>query len=174
MIEKSMEQKQEIEQQLEDIREYHKEQIIQARNEAQAILATAQENAEKERSVQLVKAQKEINALFEKANKDIEAQKQEMLKNVETRIAEILIPALERVLQESVDDKNSRTTLSKVGTKNKRVVSTIVICPTLHYNTRPPCLNWNKHKQKSNKSKPCKLCSNTLPTLNNKVLCVTL
>ena len=105
MIEKSMEQKQEIEQQLEDIREYHKEQIIQARNEAQAILATAQENAEKERSVQLVKAQKEINALFEKANKDIEAQKQEMLKNVETRIAEILIPALERVLQESVDDK---------------------------------------------------------------------
>lgn len=105
MIEKSMEQKQEIEQQLEDIREYHKEQIIQARNEAQAILASAQENAEKERSVQLVKAQKEINALFEKANKDIEAQKQEMLKNVEARIAEILIPALERVLQESVDDK---------------------------------------------------------------------
>ena len=105
MIEKSMEQKKEIEQQLEDIREYHKEQIIQARNEAQAILATAQENAEKERSVQLVKAQKEINALFEKANKDIEAQKQEMLKNVEARIAEILIPALERVLQESVDEQ---------------------------------------------------------------------
>lgn len=105
MIEKSMEQKQEIEQQLEDIREYHKEQMIQARNEAQVILTTAQENAEKERSVQLVKAQKEINALFEKANKDIDAQKQEMLKNVEARIAEILIPALERVLQESVDEK---------------------------------------------------------------------
>ena len=104
MIEKSMQQKQEIEQQLEDIREYHKEQIIQARNEAQTILAVAQENAEKERSVQLVKAQKDINALFEKANKDIEAQKQEMVKNVEQHITEILIPALERVLQESVDE----------------------------------------------------------------------
>ena len=103
-IEESLEQQKEIEQQMEDIREYHKDQIIQARNEAQAIIATAQENMEKERAVQLVKAQKEINALFEKANKDIEAQKQEMLKNVESRVAEILIPALERVLQESVDE----------------------------------------------------------------------
>lgn len=104
-IERSLQKAVDIEEQAKNARAYHEEQLIKARDEAQAIITEARVAADEEREARLVKAQEEIEALFARANKEIAAQKDEMISDVEKRMADMLIPALENVLRESVDEE---------------------------------------------------------------------
>lgn len=103
-IEASLQKAADIEEQMAKFRQYHEEQLVKARDEAQAIITEARANSDAERQARLEKTQQDIEALFERAQKEIAAQKDDMLRDVEKRMADMLIPALENVLRESVDD----------------------------------------------------------------------
>lgn len=113
MIENSLLQKKEIEEQMEDLRKYHEEQIKKTQVQAQEIIARAEANAEKERLAQIEKTEAEINVLFAQAKKDIESQKEEMIKGAEVHMAEILIPAIEKILEQSADDASRQQIYEK-------------------------------------------------------------
>jgi len=103
-IETSLQKAEEIDEQMENLRTYHEEQLIKARDEARKIIAQAKTTANQDREKQLIKTQEEIDALFARARTEIAAEKQEMARDVEKQTAKFLIPALEKILQESVDD----------------------------------------------------------------------
>ncbi|MYE38095.1 MAG: F0F1 ATP synthase subunit B [Candidatus Spechtbacteria bacterium SB0662_bin_43] len=103
-IETSLQKAEEIDEQMENLRTYHEEQLIKARDEARKIIAQAKTTANQDREKQLIKTQEEIDALFARARTEIAAEKQEMTRDVEKQTAKFLIPALEKILQESVDD----------------------------------------------------------------------
>lgn len=107
-IETSLQKADEIDQQMEDIKTYHQEQLIKARDEAQEIITEARRTADEETEAKLVKTQKEVSLLFDKAKKEISAEKEEMMKNIEKQTAKMLIPAVEKILQETVDEETRR------------------------------------------------------------------
>jgi len=103
-IEESLQKAADIEEQMKSLRAYHEEQLIKARDEAQAIITEARAGADTEREARLVKTQQDIEALFERAQKEIAAQKDDMVRDMEKRMADMLIPALQNVLREAVDE----------------------------------------------------------------------
>ncbi|MEX0916681.1 MAG: F0F1 ATP synthase subunit B [Candidatus Spechtbacterales bacterium] len=103
-IEASLQKAADIEEQMAKFREYHEEQLVKARDEAQAIITEARTNSDTERQARLEKTGQDIEAIFTRAEKEIVAQKDDMLRDVEKRMADMLIPALENVLRESVDE----------------------------------------------------------------------
>lgn len=103
-IETSLQKAEEIDEQMKSLQTYHEEQLIKARDEAQQIITQAKATANQDREKQLVKTQGEIDALFERARAEIAAEKQEMTQDVEKQTAKFLIPALKKILQDSVDD----------------------------------------------------------------------
>ena len=104
-IEESLQKAADIEEQAANARTYHEEQLVKAGDEAQAIITEARAAADEERGARLAKTQEEIEALFARATKEIATQKDEMISDVEKRMADMLIPALENVLRESVDEE---------------------------------------------------------------------
>jgi F-type H+-transporting ATPase subunit b len=103
-IEASLQKAADIEEQMAKFRQYHEEHLVKARDEAQAIITEARANSDTERQLRLEKTQQDIEAIFTRAEKEIAAQKDDMLRDVEKRMADMLIPALENVLRESVDE----------------------------------------------------------------------
>ncbi len=116
-IESSLQKAQEIDQQVEDIKQYHQEQLIQARDEAQNIILQARTTAEQEKETKISRTQEEVAFLFEKAKKEISIEKQEMVKDVEKQTAKLLMPAIEKVLKETVDEPIRRRIQEKSAQK---------------------------------------------------------
>ena len=103
-VETSLQKAEEIDQRMENLQQYHEQQLIKARDEAQGIIAQARATTDKEKEARIAKAQEEISLLFKRAQKEISAKKQEMEKDVEQQITKLLIPAIEKILQEIVDE----------------------------------------------------------------------
>ena len=103
-VETSLQKAEEIDQRMENLQQYHEQQLIKARDEAQGIIAKARATANKEKEARIAKAKEEISLLFKRAQKEISAKKQEMEKDVEQQITKLLIPAIEKILQEIVDE----------------------------------------------------------------------
>ena len=103
-IESSVQKAQDIDQQMEAVKQYHQDQLVKARDEAHQIIAQARTTAEKEKEAKIAKTEEEISNLYNRAKADISAEKQEMVKDVEKQTAKFLIPAIEKILQEAVDE----------------------------------------------------------------------
>ena len=103
-IESSLQKAQDIDQQMESVKQYHQDQLVKARDEAQQIIAQARTTADKEKEVRIAKTEEEITQLYDRAKADISAEKQEMVKDVEKQTAKFLIPAIEKILKETVDE----------------------------------------------------------------------
>ncbi len=117
-IEDSLRKTEEINKRVEEINKYHQKKLVEARDEASAIIALAREKTDKDTEKRLKKASEEIQGLFEKARAEIKIEKEDMIQDAERRVAEFLIPAIEKVLSESVDkeirDKIYENSLQKV------------------------------------------------------------
>ena len=103
-IESSLQKAEEIDKKMEDIKQYHQDQLIKARDEAQQIIAQAREMADKEKEKKLAKTEEEVAMLFERAKTEISAEKKEMVKDVERQTTKFLIPAIDKILKETVDE----------------------------------------------------------------------
>src|SRR5690606_17998002 len=68
-IEASLQKAADIEEQMKNLRTYHEEQLIKARDEAQTIITAARASSDTERQARLEKTQQDIEALFERAQK---------------------------------------------------------------------------------------------------------
>jgi F-type H+-transporting ATPase subunit b len=102
-IEASLQKVAEIEEEMAQLRTYHQNQLAKANTEAQAIIEQARTQATEEKQATLDKTKADIEELVARAHRDIDQQKEDMLRDAQLRLAEILVPALEAVLRESVD-----------------------------------------------------------------------
>lgn len=123
MVEDSVERSQAIEQKFQEFQEYRAKQLQEVRKEAQQILLTAHESAEKEKEEILAKTRTQLDVLFARAEKQIEQQKVEMVAKAEKEIVTLLIPSLTRVLKDSVDEQTQKSILDQAAKRIKTMYS---------------------------------------------------
>jgi F-type H+-transporting ATPase subunit b len=91
--------------------------LNEARKEAQAILATANEMSGKMREDILDTARQEARRMVDKAKEEIEADRERTMAQLEKQVAELAISASERVLGQALDDKMQRRLIDDFLTK---------------------------------------------------------
>ncbi|MEX2008306.1 MAG: F0F1 ATP synthase subunit B [Candidatus Spechtbacterales bacterium] len=112
-IETSLEQAAEIDQRMDEMRAYHQEQMAKAHKEAQEIIAAARVQTDEERQEQLDRVQHEVEQLIERAHQEIGREKDAMLRQARGELAQLLVPALERVLQSSMDETTQQAVMAR-------------------------------------------------------------
>lgn len=84
------------------------EKLEEAKKEANAIIAGAQEEATRVQETMKQKTKDEVEALVLAAKKNIEIEKTEMQASLRKETVEIVVTAMEKVLGEKMDDKKDK------------------------------------------------------------------
>lgn len=105
-----------IQQQLEEARrtkreaqsllEEYRQQLAEARSEAQKIINEGKQLGENMRKEILQKAQQESNEIVKRAQEEIELQKQKALLELKERIADLSLAAASKIMKKSLDPKD--------------------------------------------------------------------
>lgn len=103
IIRESLERAEAMEKKVEQFRSYQQEQLARMRADAQKIIETGHRQGEKEKAGLVESAKKDIEALIARAHGEIKQQKEEMIRSAQAQMAQILVPALEKILTESMD-----------------------------------------------------------------------
>lgn len=84
------------------------EKLVEAKKEANNIIAGAQEEATRLQEKMKEKTKDEVTALVLQAKKNIEIEKTEMRATVRKETVEIVVSAMEKILGEKMDDKKDK------------------------------------------------------------------
>ena len=87
----------------------YQEKIDQAKSDAAGIIERASEGAKELSEDMKNKSKKEIEELVTQVKKNIQIEKEEMITEVKTKAAELVVAALEKVLNEKIDTKKDRS-----------------------------------------------------------------
>ena len=97
--------------------EQHRQAMVQARVEAQEIVATAKSVAQKEREQLLARTREEQEQLLERARRDIEGEKEKAILALRREAVELSIAAATKLVQSNLDsDANRRLVLEYLAT----------------------------------------------------------
>jgi F-type H+-transporting ATPase subunit b len=91
--------------------------LLEARKEAQGILAQANEMSGKMRDDILQTAREEAREMIEKARQEIDADRQQSMAQLEKEVAGLAISVSEKVLGQSLDDSMQRRLIEEFVTK---------------------------------------------------------
>lgn len=86
----------------------YESQLSNARNEAHAIIESAQKNAKEERKDVLNKARVEAESIKEKALADIEREKVQAQKEMKQTITDVAFVAAEKIIKKELDEKDQQ------------------------------------------------------------------
>lgn len=98
---------------LEFIEQKEKEIIIQAKKEAKNILEQVKEQANKKYKTIIEQAKEDIGQMINQAKVNIQAKKAEALKEIKKEIGSLVIQALEKILEEKIDEKKDQEIIKK-------------------------------------------------------------
>jgi F-type H+-transporting ATPase subunit b len=87
--------------------------VRDARTQAAEIIEGANRTAEQLRADIKAKAEEEANRIIEGARRDIEAERQKALESVRAQVADLVVAATERVVEESLDGERHRRLIEK-------------------------------------------------------------
>ena len=97
--------------------EQHKAALTQARSEAQEIVATAKNVAQKEREQLLARSREEQEQMLERARRDIEAEKEKAILALRREAVDLSIAAATKLVGSNLDtDANRRLVLDYLAT----------------------------------------------------------
>ena len=86
----------------------YKEQLADARSEANRMIEEARQQAEQVRKDMIAKAEKDAEGVVEKAQEQIEAERRRTIQELQGQIADLSIELAEKVVGRSLDDKSQR------------------------------------------------------------------
>lgn len=113
-IEQGLKDSEAASQKLSAITEQEKDVLKQAREEAQAVLAKAEEQARKSKDEIAVAAKAQAEKIMQDAQKRIEEEKVKMFAEVKGEIAELVVLAAGKILAEKIDPKKEGELLSRI------------------------------------------------------------
>ena len=116
-IEKSVKQADEIEQRVADIEKEREAVIIEARKESQAIAEKAGKDATVRGDEMIAAAKREVERVISKGKIQLSAEKTEMLREMRKDVVDIAMKAAARIVQDSVDEKKSKSLAEEVVRK---------------------------------------------------------
>lgn len=120
-IEKSLKQAKEIAEQREEMLKLRKQAVLEAQVETKKIIGEAGERAKKFEENMRVKTQEHAQVIFNKAKRDIEEEKKQMFSEVRKEAAELVVAAMEKILQENMppdlDKKMAEKTIDSIAAK---------------------------------------------------------
>ncbi|MCX6796795.1 MAG: F0F1 ATP synthase subunit B [Candidatus Falkowbacteria bacterium] len=113
-IEKSLEDAKKIDEKLIKTEEDYKNSIAEARKEANAIVAKANQYADKKKQEALVKAHEEIGQIINEEKAQIQQEKAKILKEIKAEVAGLVVESLEKVLEEKIDSQQDEELIKKM------------------------------------------------------------
>ncbi|MDM7998953.1 MAG: F0F1 ATP synthase subunit B [Dehalococcoidia bacterium] len=113
-IKESLEKAEQIKQESIRAEESVKAQIEAGRKEGQAIIAQAQQAAERVKEEAKAEARKEAEALIMKAQAQIESDREEAFNKLRREFADLAVLAAEKVIEQSLDKKAHERLIEKV------------------------------------------------------------
>ena len=113
-ISESMQQAEQIKQQLANTEQQVKEQIDTARKEGQNILAQAAQLGERFKEEAKVEAKKEAENIVAKARTEIERERDKAIDEVRREFVDLTIKAAEKVVKETLDKEKHRRLIEDV------------------------------------------------------------
>jgi F-type H+-transporting ATPase subunit b len=113
-IKESMEQAEQIKQQLANTEQLVKEQVDNARKEGQNILAQAAQIGERFKEEAKVEAKKEAENIVAKARTEIEMERDKAIDEVRREFVDLTIQAAEKVVKETLDKEKHRRLIEDV------------------------------------------------------------
>jgi len=108
IIDESLDKAKEIDSNLQMAEQKFQERIDDAKAESNKIVEKAQAEAEKSADNMKVKAKKEIELLVDQARRNIQIEKEEVMSGVRAETANIVIAAVEKVLEEKLDGEKDK------------------------------------------------------------------
>lgn len=118
-IQQQLEEAKKTKQEAVALLEDYRQQLSEARAEAQRIINEGKELGENMRKEIIQKAQQESNQIVKRAQEEIELQKQKAILELQERIADLSIMAASKVIQKSLNAEDHRRLVeeyvSKVG-----------------------------------------------------------
>lgn len=113
-IEKSLADAKVIEEKLQQVSAEEKRQLLEARKEAEIILAQAQQLADKQKQETADKAKAEVAKIIEASKKQIDQQKQEMVADIKKEVSELVVLAAQKIIAEKLTDTKDQKIIEDV------------------------------------------------------------
>lgn len=107
-IEKSLDDAKRIEEELKKTHEKREQILLESKKEAKSIMEAATKNADALRAEMTAKARSETEKIVADAKLSIAHEKEQMLTEVKTYVADLVVMASEKVLQEKIDSKKDK------------------------------------------------------------------
>ncbi len=114
IIDESLDRAKEVETNLKMSEVRFQEKLEEAKKEANAIIAGAQEEATRVQETMKQKTKDDVEALVLAAKKNIEVEKTEMQASLRKETVEIVVAAMEKVLGEKMDDKKDKKFVEEI------------------------------------------------------------
>jgi len=119
-IEKSLIQAEEVESNLRKSEQKYQEKIDQAKADAAGILEKAGKEAGELGEKMKNKSKEEIELLIQQVKKNIKTEKEEMITEIKVQAGELVVAAMEKILEEKIDDKKDKEMILR-SVKNIKV-----------------------------------------------------
>ena len=107
------------EEEFQKIQEMRERELAKIQKEAEALIQKAREIGDKKQQEILTEAEEKTRKIVEEARVRIEIEKEKMLKEVRQDIADLVINATEKVLEEKIDEEKERKMIGEVIGKLK-------------------------------------------------------
>lgn len=108
IIDDSLDKAKQIDTNMQMAEQKFQERIDDAKAEANKIIEKTQEESEKLNMAMKVKAKKEIELLVDQARRNIQIEKEEMMQGIKQETVNIVIAAVEKILNEKLNDKKDK------------------------------------------------------------------
>ncbi len=112
-IEKGLKDAEETQKKLQEITQKEKEVLKKAREEAQAIIMKAEEQAKKSQEEIALAAKAQAEKIMSDAEKKIAEEKNKMLVEIKSEVAGLVVAATEKIIGEKVDSRKDKELIDK-------------------------------------------------------------
>ncbi len=112
-IEKGLADAEAARKKLEDVAAKEKNVLTEARNEARAIIAAAEESAKKRDAERMTETEARVKRFLEEAETKIAEEKDKALQGAKAEIATLVTLSVEKILKEKIDSKKDHELIEK-------------------------------------------------------------
>jgi len=99
---------------LEDIAKKEKEILSVAKKESQNIIQKGEESALKNAQEIVVKAKEEADKILRNSKIEIENEKRKILTEIKSEVADLVVSATEKIIEEKIDKEKDKKLIEKV------------------------------------------------------------
>ncbi|MFH1947556.1 MAG: F0F1 ATP synthase subunit B [Candidatus Magasanikbacteria bacterium] len=119
LIDESLDKAKEVDADLQMSEQKYQERIDEAKSEASKVMAKVQEDGTDLTNRMKEKAQKEIELVVDQAKRNIKIEKEEMMAELKEETANLVVAAVEKILEEKLDENKDKKLIDGVLGKLK-------------------------------------------------------